>query len=58
MEMPRVGEEMAEEAGTGMEHEMSEMEMELKIHAIGESQNVAFTLTALGESEFFCSAIF
>jgi len=58
MEMPHVGEAVAEEAGAGMEHDMSEMEMEPEIHVaapIGESRTVEFTPSAPGEYEFFCT---
>ncbi len=58
MEIPHIGEVIVEEAGEGMEHDMSEMEMEPEVHVAapaGESRTVEFTPSAPGEYEFFCT---
>ena len=58
MEIPHTGDVMAEEAESGMEHDMSSLSMEPEIHVaapVGESLSVAFTPSTPGEYEFFCT---
>ncbi len=59
MEMPHMGEVIAEEAEGGMAgHDMGDMDMEPEVHIappMGESLNVEFTPSTPGEYEFFCT---
>lgn len=58
MEMPHAGEVMAEEGGSGMDHDMSSMSMNPEIHVaspVGESLTVEFTPSEPGEYEYFCT---
>ena len=61
MEIPHVGEVMAEEMEEGAEHgihDMSEMDMDPDVHVaapIGGRNSVEFTPSTPGEYEFFCT---
>ena len=58
MEIPHVGEVMAEEMEEEMGHDMNEMEMDPEVHVaapIGGRSSVEFTPSTPGEYEFFCT---
>ncbi|MAT96242.1 MAG: hypothetical protein CL608_03790 [Anaerolineaceae bacterium] len=61
MEIPHLGEVMAEEMEEGAEHgvhDMSEMDMDPEVHVaapIGGRSSVEFTPSTPGEYEFFCT---
>jgi uncharacterized cupredoxin-like copper-binding protein len=58
MEIPHVGEVMAEEMEEEMGHDMSALEMDPEVHAaapIGGRSSVEFTPSTPGEYEFFCT---
>ena len=58
MEIPHVGDVMAEEMEEEMGHDMSAMEMAPEVHAaapIGGRSSVEFTPSTPGEYEFFCT---
>lgn len=58
MEIPHLGEVMAEEMEEEMGHDMSTMEMDPEVHVaapIGGRSSVEFTPSTPGEYEFFCT---